>query len=297
MVQGKGFRIFSNIILTIFATCAILPILLLLIGSFTDNSAALEEGFSYFPSKWSVEAYRYIVNQWTTVGMGYLNTILVTAVGTSISLLITAMFSYGLTVRELPGRKYILGILIFTMLFNGGIVAQFFVYTNYINIKDSFLALILPNFMMNAFNVILVSNYFRNNVFGEILEAAKIDGASEYRIFWKIAIPLSVPILATIGIMTGIGYWNDWTNGLYYLSARDGKRYYTIQLILNEINNNVNFLASRAAEMGVTLDSSTIPSTTVRMAIAFVGILPILVAYPFFQKYFVKGISIGGIKG
>ena len=229
--------------------------------------------------------------------MGYLNTILVTAVGTSISLLITAMFSYGLTVRELPGRKYILGILIFTMLFNGGIVAQFFVYTNYINIKDSFLALILPNFMMNAFNVILVSNYFRNNVFGEILEAAKIDGASEYRIFWKIAIPLSVPILATIGIMTGIGYWNDWTNGLYYLSARDGKRYYTIQLILNEINNNVNFLASRAAEMGVTLDSSTIPSTTVRMAIAFVGILPILVAYPFFQKYFVKGISIGGIKG
>lgn len=145
--------------------------------------------------------------------------------------------------------------------------------------------------------MILVSNYFRNNVFGEILEAAKIDGASEYRIFWKIAIPLSVPILATIGIMTGIGYWNDWTNGLYYLSARDGKRYYTIQLILNEINNNVNFLASRAAEMGVTLDSSTIPSTTVRMAIAFVGILPILVAYPFFQKYFVKGISIGGIKG
>ena len=297
MIQGKGLKIAANVILTFLAAFAVLPLILLLIGSFTDNAVALKEGFSYFPSKWSKEAYRYIINQWTTIGKGYLNTILVTAAGTILSLMVTAMFSYGLTVNDLPGRKIIMGILIMTMLFNGGIVAQYFVYTNYINVKDTFFALIIPNFIMNAFNVILVYNFFRNNVFGEILEAAKIDGASEYRVFWKIAVPLSVPILATIGIMTAIGYWNDWTNGLYYLSAREGKKYYTIQLILNEINNNVNFLASRAAEMGITVDTSSIPSTSVRMAIAFVGILPILIAYPFFQKYFVKGISIGGVKG
>ena len=297
MVQGKGMKVLANIILTFLAICAMLPIILLLIGSFTDNGTALQEGFSYFPSKWSTEAYKYIVNAWATVGRGYLNTILVTAVGTVVSLIVTAMFGYGITVKGLPGGKLIMGLLIFSMLFNGGIVAQFFVYSNIINVRDSFFALILPNYVMNAFNVILVSNYFRNNVSAEILEAARIDGASEFRVFWKILLPLSVPILATIGIMTAIGYWNDWMNGLYYLSPRDGSRYYTIQLILNEISNRVSFLASEAGKLGVTVDASSVPSTTVRMAIAFVGILPILIAYPFFQKYFVKGISVGGVKG
>ena len=297
MVQGKGMKIASNIVLTLMSIIAVLPIILLLIGSFTDNGTALKEGFTYFPSKWSIEAYRYIVNAWATVGRGYLNTILVTGVGTAASLIITAMFGYGITVKGLPGGKVIVIMLVISMLFNGGIVAQYFVYTNIVNVKDTFFALILPNYIMNAFNVILVSNYFRNNISGEILEASRIDGASEFRVFWKILLPLSVPILATIGIMTAIGYWNDWTNGLYYLSSRDGSKYYTIQLILNQISNQVQFLASEATKMGVTLNASSIPSTTVRMAIAFVGILPILIAYPFFQKYFVKGISVGGVKG
>ncbi len=297
MVQGKGMKIASNIVLTLMSIIAVLPIILLLIGSFTDNGTALKEGFTYFPSKWSIEAYRYIVNAWATVGRGYLNTILVTGVGTAASLIITAMFGYGITVKGLPGGKVIMIMLVISMLFNGGIVAQYFVYTNIVNVKDTFFALILPNYIMNAFNVILVSNYFRNNISGEILEASRIDGASEFRVFWKILLPLSVPILATIGIMTAIGYWNDWTNGLYYLSSRDGSKFYTIQLILNQISNQVQFLASEATKMGVTLNASSIPSTTVRMAIAFVGILPILIAYPFFQKYFVKGISVGGVKG
>lgn len=297
MVQGKKMKLWSHIILTMMAVIAILPIILLLIGSFTDNATALAEGFSYFPSKWSTEAYTYIINAWAMIGKGYANTILVTAIGTSVSLMITAMFGYGLTVKGLPGGKVIMTMLVISMLFNGGIVAQYFVYTNYIRIKDSYLGLIVPNFLMNAFNVILVMNYFRNNVSGEILEAARIDGASEFSVFWKILLPLSVPILATIGIMTGIGYWNDWMNGLYYLSPRHGGSYRTIQLILQEINNQVNFLASQASQMGVTLDTSQIPSTTVRMAIAFIGILPILIAFPFFQKYFVKGISVGGVKG
>ena len=297
MVQGKGMKIASNIVLTLMSIIAVLPIILLLIGSFTDNGTALKEGFTYFPSKWSIEAYRYIVNAWATVGRGYLNTILVTGVGTAASLIITAMFGYGITVKGLPGGKVIMIMLVISMLFNGGIVAQYFVYTNIVNVKDTFFALILPNYIMNAFNVILVSNYFRNNISGEILEASRIDGASEFRVFWKILLPLSVPILATIGIMTAIGYWNDWTNGLYYLSSRDGSKFYTIQLILNQIGNQVQFLASEATKMGVTLNASSIPSTTVRMAIAFVGILPILIAYPFFQKYFVKGISVGGVKG
>lgn len=297
MKQSKGIKILAYIWLTLIALLAVLPLILLFIGSFTDNSTAIAEGYSYFPSKWSGEAYKYILDQWMLIGKGYLNTILVTVVGTGVSLIMTSMFAYGLTVKGMPGRKLLTVMVVITMLFNGGIVATYFVYTNVVNVSDSYLALILPGLMMNAFNIILVSNYFRNSVATELLEAARIDGASEFRVYWKILLPLSVPILATIGIMTAIAYWNDWTNGLYYLSSRDGQSYYTIQLILNQINNNVNFLATNASQLGVTLDTSSIPSVTVRMAIAAVGVLPLLVAYPFFQKYFVKGISIGGVKG
>ena len=208
MVQGKGMKVLSNVILIILSTFAILPIILLLIGSFTDNATALKEGFSYFPSKWSAEAYRYIVDSWTTVGRGYINTIIVAAIGTVVSLIITSMFSYGLTVKGLPGQKLITALLLLTMLFNGGIVAQYFVYTNIVNIKDSILALIMPNYLMNAFNVILVSNYFRNSISGEILEASRIDGASEFRLFWQILLPLvrfALPVLAALFLQAMYG--------------------------------------------------------------------------------------------
>lgn len=297
MKERKGIKVLAYTSLSIVSLLAVLPLVLLFIGSFTDNATAIAEGYSYFPSQWSTEAYKYIIDQWTLVGKGYLNTIIVTVIGTAASLIMTSMFGYGLTVKGLPGRKILTFMVIVTMLFNGGIVASYFVYTNIVNITDTYLALLLPGLMMNGFNIILVSNYFRNNIGVELLEAARIDGASEFRVYWKILLPLSVPILAAIGIMTAIAYWNDWTNGLYYLSSRDGQKYYTVQLILNQINNNVNFLATNAAQMGMTIDTSTIPSTTVRMAIAAVGILPLLIAYPFFQKYFVKGISIGGVKG
>lgn len=297
MKESKGMKVLAYLTLTFFSLMAVLPLILLFIGSFTDNGTAVAEGYSYFPSKWSIEAYKYIADQWRMVGKGYANTIFVTVVGTCASLIITSMFGYGLTVRGLPGRKLLTVMVVISMLFNGGIVATYFIYTNVVNVKDTYFALLLPGLLMNAFNIILVSNYFRNSVSAELLEAARIDGATEFGVFWKVLLPLSVPILATIGIMTAIGYWNDWTNGLYFLSSRDGQPYYTIQIILNQINNNVNFLATNAAQMGVTLDTSSIPSVTVRMAIAAVGILPLLIAYPFFQKYFVKGISLGGVKG
>ncbi len=297
MKESKGIKILAYASLSIVSLLAVLPLILLFIGSITDNATAVAEGFSYFPSKLSLESYRYIIDQWQLVGKGYANTILVTVVGTALSLIITAMFGYGLTVRDLPGKKILIIMVVISMLFNGGIVATYFVYTNIINIKDTYLALLVPGYLMSAFNVILVSNYFKNSVSTELLEAARIDGASEFRVFWKILLPLSVPILATIGIMTATAYWNDWTNGLYYLSAKNGQKYYTIQLILNQINSNVNFLASNAANLGLTIDTSSIPTTTVRMAIATVGVVPLLIAYPFFQKYFVKGISLGGVKG
>ena len=149
---------------------------------------------------------------------------------------------------------------------------------------------------MNAFNLILIRNYFVNNIPPALMEAARIDGAGEFTIFGKIVIPLSLPILATVGLMSAIAYWNDWTNGLYFLNDKDGSHLYSIQNVLNRMNENINFLANNSSTTGGMLDSSALPSTTVRMAIAVLGILPILAAYPFFQKYFVKGITIGSVK-
>ena len=185
-------------------------------------------------------------------------------------------------------------MLVLTLLFNGGIVANYYIYANVYHIRNTIWALIIPSLLMNAFNVILMKNYYKNSIPAALLEAARIDGGGELYIFFKVVMPLSIPILATIGLMTGLMYWNDWMNGLYYLTPREGSRFYTIQIVLNNINENVQALASSASSLGVSV--TELPSTTIRMAIATVGILPILVIYPFFQKYFVRGITLGSVK-
>lgn len=300
MIRSKSQKfmdIFSHGLLILFSLYAVLPFILLIISSFTDNDTALVEGYSFFPSKLSLAAYEYLIQQWQMIGRGYLMTIVVTVLGTALSVVITASFAYALSVKGLPGQKLLTIMVIISMLFNGGIVASYYVYSNVIHIKDTIWALIVPGFLMTAFNVILILNYYRTNISPEILESARIDGAGEICIYTKIVMPLSVPIYATIGLMTAVNYWNDWTNGLYYLTQRNGSHLYTIQLILNQINENISFLASNAAQYGLNVDQSAMPSTTVRMAIAVVAIIPIIIAFPFFQKYFVKGIAVGSVKG
>jgi putative aldouronate transport system permease protein len=288
-------QIVSHLVLFLFSLAALLPFILLIISSFTDNNIALVNGYSFFPEKWSLDAYNYIVKEWRMVGQSYLMTILVTIVGTALSIIVTCLYAYALSKRDLPGHKILMFLCIFTMLFNGGIVSSYYVYSNIFHIKNTIFALIVPNLMMNAFTVVLVKNYFSNSISPSILEAARIDGAGEFATFLKIVIPLSVPIIATIGMMGAIAYWNDWTNGLYFLSERDGSHLYTIQLVLNSINQNINFLANNS-DVAAAAATKNMPTTTMRMAIAVVGILPIIAAYPFFQKYFVKGITMGGVK-
>ncbi|MDO5425752.1 MAG: carbohydrate ABC transporter permease [Eubacteriales bacterium] len=296
MKQNRKISIISNTCLTIASLLALLPFLLLIIASLTDNNWAIANGFSYFPGKWSLDAYLYLTSQAATIGRAYVMTILSTAVGTALSILVTSLFAYGLNNDQIPGIRLINLAVVFTMLFNGGLVATYYTYNNIFHIKDTFWALIFPNLMMNAFNIILVKNYFRGSIPDSLVEAARIDGASEFSIFFKIVFPLSKPIMATVGLMTGLMYWNDWQNGLYYLTQRNGSKFYTIQVVLNTINENISFLSSSGSS-GAAAAVSTMPSATARMAIAVVGILPVLVIYPFFQKYFVKGIMLGGVKG
>lgn len=292
----KRWFIAANVVLTIFCLLVIIPFVLLVVASFTDNAWATANGFSFFPGKWSLEAYKYIGRQWESIGHGYLMTVVVTVLGTFGSIMLTSMYAWGLADDSLPGVKILNFLTVFTMLFSGGIVASYYMWTNVFHIRDTIWALILPNYMMSAFNIILVKNYYKYSIPKELMEAAKVDGAGELRIFWKIVFPLSVPIIVTIGLMTGLHYWNDWTNGLYYLTERNGSKYYTIQIILNQINENLNFLTQNASNAS-NVNIADLPSTTVRMAIAIVGVLPIMILYPFFQKYFVKGITMGGVKG
>lgn len=281
----------SNIILIVLSLMALLPFVLLIIASFTDNTIAVKEGYSYFPSKWSLDAYAYIWRNAAMIARAYGVTIAVTVIGTAAGLVITALYAYMLSKKGLPGRKFLIFFVILTMLFNGGLVPTYLVYSNMLHIKDTLWALIVPTLLMNGFNVILIKNYFENNIPGELYESARIDGAGEWFIFSKIAMPLSRPILATVGLLMGIAYWNDWQNGLYYLNDTS---LYSIQNILNQINQNISYLASSGVS-GVSM--ADLPTTTIRMAIAFVGILPIVIAYPFFQKNFAKGITMGSVKG
>lgn len=294
MSNEKAWALGAHVVMILFSLLAVAPFLLLVIGSFTNNDWATANGFSYFPREWSIAAYQYIAGSLGTIGRAYIMTIVVTGIGTVGAILVTTTFAYMLSYTNLPGIKLLNFLTVFTMLFSGGIVASFYVWVNVFHVRDTIWGLVLPGLMMNAFNVILVKNYYLTSVPDSLIEAARIDGAGEFRIFCKIVFPLSTPIIATIGLMTGIMYWNDWTNGLYYLTARGGSQYYTIQLVLNQINESISFLAQNSSSIAQT---GTLPTTTARMAIAVVGVIPILVAYPFFQKFFAKGITMGAVKG
>ena len=217
-------------------------------------------------------------------------TIVVTFIGTLINVMITAMVAYPLSLEDLPGKKVLSFLLLFTLLFNGGLVPTYMVYTTVLDVKNTYLALLLPNLMFSAMNAILVRTYLRSNIPRELYEAARIDGASEPRIFVGIVLPLGKSILVTIGIFSGLAYWNDWMNGLYYIS--DSEKY-SIQQLLNVMVKNIQYLSQYGNSMSV----GTIPTVSLRMAIAFVAMLPILVLYPFLQKYFEEGITLGAVKG
>ena len=294
MKESTSWQIGAHTVMIIGSLLAILPFILLVIASFTDNQTALVNGYSFTPEKWSLEAYQYIASEWATIGRAYLMTILVTVIGTALSLVITSTFAFAVSNDKLPGHKILMFLCIFTMLFNGGLVASYYVYSNIFHIKNTIWALIIPNYLVSAFNVILVKNYYQNSVPDSLIEAAQLDGASELKIFFKVMLPLAVPTVATISLFTGICYWNDWTNGLYYIS---NEKLYSIQQLLMKIMNNIQAMRSSSNAALIGTGAIDLPGTSIRMAMAVIGILPIMLIYPFVQKYLVKGVVVGAVKG
>lgn len=284
-----AYAVFSLISLT----CA-LPIVLMAIASFTDNNTLNLQGYSFFPEKLSLDAYKFLLKQSGVISTSFFNSIFVTFVGTFLGLSATVLLAYAISRRDLIGRRVLMFLVFFTMLFNGGMVPTYLMYTQLFNIKNTYWALLFPYLLVNGFNVLLVRTFFANNVPEALLEAARIDGAGELRTFLRVVLPISKPILATVGLLLGVGYWNDWYNGMLFVTDVS---YYTLQNFLNKIMMDLQFLSQN---MSVTSDVNSIianvPSSTVRMAMAFIGALPVIIIFPFFQKYFTKGIAVGAIK-
>ena len=235
-----------------------------------------------------------MVKQAATIVRSYLVTIGTTVVGTGLSVLLTTSIAYPMARKTFKYRNALSFFVYFTMLFNGGLVPTYMMWTQSFHIKNTLWALIIPGLLMNGFYIIMMRSFFQANIPDALIEAARIDGGGEYRILFQVVTPLSKPIMATMALMIGLGYWNDWMNSLYYITD---DKLFSIQAILNTIITNIQFLTSGQSSAASSVNVANLPSIGIRMAIAVIGILPVLCIYPFFQKYFVKGIVVGGVKG
>ena len=290
----KGFQIFANVVMTLLALCCVLPFILLISSSVTDEATLMKNGYAFIPETVNFRAYQYLFQSFGGIARAYGMTVIVTAIGTTINVCMTMFMGYLLSKQDLPGKGFLSFFIFFTMLFSGGMVPSYIIWSQYLHVGDTIFALICPNLLLGGYNVILMRTYFTTNVPQEILEAAEMDSCSQVGILFHIFIPLSKPMVSTLALFAALAYWNDWINGQYYLIRN--KDLYTIQNVLNAMQNNVQFLKEYASSsMGEF--ASSIPSLGVRMAIAVISIIPIMIAYPFFQKSFVRGIVIGGVKG
>ena len=282
-----------NVILTLMALACVLPVLLVIIVSFSSEQSIFENGYTFFPSEWSLEAYRLFFKMGDQVVRSYGITLFVTIVGTVFSLAVTTLLSYVLSRSDYRYGKPLTLLLLFTMLFNGGLVPSYMVNTQLLGLRDSVWALILP-MSLNVFYVVVLRTFFKS-IPMDIVEAATIDGSGEFNTFLKIVLPLSKPGIATIGLFTMIAYWNDWFLGMLYIYETKN---YPIQTFLWSMQNSLESLKQSSANaLEYAEMANNAPTNSGRMALTVLVVLPILCAYPFFQKYFVKGLTIGGVKG
>lgn len=291
----KRFKLGCAIIMSIFALFCLAPFVLMISASISDENVLFNEGYQFFPSKLSFDAYKYLWAKRETIGRAYLLTIILTALGTSINVIITSMFAYPLSRQDFKPRNVMAFFIFFTMLFNGGMTASYIIWTQIFHIKNTFWALLLPNYLMSGMNVLLVRNYYTGSIPTDILDAARIDGATEMRIYRSIILPLSKPVIITVALFAGMAYWNDWSNAMYYITDQ---KLYSINAYLNNLQNNIKLLTMQSSlTEGANLQGLQLPTISARMAIAMIAVLPVALIFPFVQSLLIKGVVIGGVKG
>ncbi len=283
-----------NIIFILFSLAAVLPVVLVIVVSISHNDSLVNNGYSFFPDKLSWIAYESLFKDYTTIVGAYSVSIGITVVGTIIGVMLMALYAYPISRQDYPFRSFFTFFLFFTMLFGGGLVSKYIVYTQVMGLKDSYISLILP-LLIVPFNVIIMRTFFQATIHPALIESARIDGAGELRIFYRIVLPLSLPVMATMALFSTIQYWNDWFNALLFIRTEDK---YPLQYLMMRVLNDVQFIrdnVSLAAQNPELLNH--LPNESLQMAMAVIGMGPILMIYPFFQKYFVKGLTVGAIKG
>ena len=293
--KKRGEDLWIHILMVAVTALCVLPFILIFIISISDEKTVLTEGYSFLPSKLSTAAYKYLLYDPESIVRAYSITIFVTLAGTVVSLFIGSMLAYAISRKDYPHRNAVSFYIFFTILFNGGLVPWYLVYSMGFHIRDTLLALIVPNLLLNGFYVLIMRSFFTNTVQPSLIESAYLDGAGEFRIYFSIILPLSLPMLAAIGLMTTLAYWNDWYNSLIFIN---NSKLLSLQYLMTRVLLNIQFLKSTSnisPEFARVIGQ--MPSETIRMAMAIVGIGPILLAYPFFQKYFIRGLTIGAVKG
>ena len=283
-------------ILTLFALTCVLPILLIYISSFTAEQAITRNGFSLFPEEWSIDAYAMLFkDSIRQIAIAYRNSAVLTVAGTVLSLFIMTMYGYTISRRDFKPRRFLTFYAYFTMLFSGGMVASYIVNTTIFGLRDTFWVLLLR--LCGAYNIIVLKTFFSSAGNEALIEAAKIDGAGEFRIYAQIILPISKPALATIGLFTAIAYFSQWFNVLMYI---DDENLWTIQYLLQRTMKNIQYLRDNPdiamSEEGVEM-LAKLPDESAKMALTVITMTPVLAFYPFFQKYFVKGLTLGSVKG
>ncbi|MBN1372788.1 MAG: carbohydrate ABC transporter permease [Anaerolineaceae bacterium] len=276
-----------------FSLLTLIPIWIVVISSITKESSLAANGYRLWPEEFSVAAYKFLFGQGSIVGIAYKNTLISTVAGTVLAVISVGLYAYPLSRPNFKFKGFFTFYAFFTMLFSGGLVSYFMVMRQVLNINDTLWALFLPS-SFSAFWVIVMTTFYRANVPNEVIESARMDGAGEWRTLIQIVVPLALPGLATVALFAAIGIWNNFYNCLLLV---DEAKYYSLQFTIYTTLNNIRFLLENAEKMPGIVNLSELPSETFRMAMAVVTVGPIIFAYPFFQRYFIRGLTIGAVKG
>lgn len=292
---SKPANVVLNIVFFIMAMACIIPVVLVVAISFSAEESIQEYGYHFIPKIFSLEGYTFLVSQSKMIVRALGVSLLVTIAGTVLGVILTTLMGY---VLSRPGYKlngFLTMVVFIPMVFNGGLVSTYFVNSQLLGLKNTLWALILP-LCVSSFNVVICRTFFKSTVPESLIESAKMDGASQFTIFSRIVMPISLPVLATIGLFLCFSYWNDWYQSMLYM---EDSKLYSLQALLNAILTNIQMLAKNAATMGLGAAEmlAKMPQEAARMAIVVIIVAPIACAYPFFQKYFISGLTVGAVKG
>ena len=288
-----AFRSLGYVALFIFGMLCVVPFYLIVVSSFASENSLIRDGFRLLPTEWSLDAYKYVFTNPARIERAYFNTIFVTITGTFLSLLMSTLTGYVLSQRDFKWRNVFAFFFFFTTLFSGGLTPWYILCTKVLHFKNTYAALILP-MMFSVWNMIIAKNYMKGIPY-EISESAKIDGAGELTIFFRLYLPIAKPLLATLGLFSALAYWNDWYNSMLF---NTDENFQSLQYFLQDMLSTIQALKQLVAQGNSELAKGvTLPTTSMKMAMTCVVTGPIIFLYPLVQKYFVKGLTIGAVKG